>query len=213
MKRIAVSVLSVVLALGGEMAAHAASKAQTVLERDPLLRLAMPNQDKGEGSRNVQVYQVSYEGLPRFMKAQADIIAQCAGGEKFTEEMGYYAYVSDYNRANKLEPSYIIDTMALKDRDFSKCNLGEICQNSQCAIIGFISDIEGWTRSFFSPAYRWSFENAPQGKEGAPQVMWIHVLSMRDASCEMPFAAESEGGCFRRYEWRRSGLAPVPLDN
>ncbi|MDD3029350.1 MAG: hypothetical protein PHS57_03600 [Alphaproteobacteria bacterium] len=180
--------------------------------KDPLQRLVRYSADDGSSSRNVIFDVATYQSLPRYIKKQAQLIAACAGGEKYAKTIKYYSYFSDYNRKKGLQPNYILDPSALKKADFSNCNMGNLCQNSQCALMGY-SAIEPnrWTQSFVTPMYKWSVEYAPQKNESDPLVLWINLLSVQDSSCAASGGSATEEGCFRRYTWRRDGLAQVDV--
>jgi hypothetical protein len=178
----------------------------------PLGRLVVQDSDDGSNSKNVVLGQVLFADLPEYIQLQATDIATCAGKKEYIQTEKYFSYVSDYNRSKRLPANYIIDTSAFKDINFKNCDLGEVCKDGECALLGFKADSAGWARGFWSMMYSWSAVNSPKAFKQAPQTTWIDILSMRDASCVTPNGIETDDGCTRRYEWRRDGLAQVSVE-
>ncbi len=173
---------------------------------DPLQRLAMQGADDRASVENVIVEPAMFSSLPEYIQGQARAIAVCAGDPRYVGLIKYFSYMSDYNRAEKLPPNYILDPSNLVNASFRECAVGEICAGKQCALIGYKAGAKGWTRNFSVMMYKWSV-NAPRGNQKNSQAARFDIVSVNNPLCSAQNGLSNNIGCLKRYEWRLGGLA------
>ncbi|MDD3371820.1 MAG: hypothetical protein PHE27_08375, partial [Alphaproteobacteria bacterium] len=149
-----------------------------------------------------------------YMKKQAQEIAHCAGDKEAVSLEAFYSYTSDYNRHEKLPPSYIIDATGFvghKAKAGRRCDSGQaVCKGGLCAVMGYGVHPDGGGQNFAYQVVKWFPETAPKPNERAPKRMWLDlVVPENERVCAAARGKFTDAGCIRRFEWHATGLTPV----
>ncbi|MGE4352012.1 MAG: hypothetical protein AB7E52_07490 [Bdellovibrionales bacterium] len=209
MSRIALIVVGLSLLVQAPSAQAASSKG---INYSPEQRFSSMRADESDTTRNVQIAEVNLRQAPPYIVHQAKVMAdKCTNSLNNAELVHIYAYMSDFNRKNKLSPNYIIDYSPWSKTKVKPCFTLPPCDKGMCSLVGYSSTAAGrWVQAFKRPVVTWG---PKQVKDRQNQTSTYLELLSSDPTCKSKGAQTSRQGesplCKETLAWGANGLTDV----
>lgn len=162
---------------------------------------------------NVELWEIQPLALPAFAAEQiAHTLKSCMENPNL-HDLKVFAYESDYNRANKLPPSYLIDTAKLVETEQKNCIWTPICSEAGCRVFGLYATGENQWEITISPfAIQWGVQPIGQYRGARGQTVTQYEIWTISNTPQCANPQPNTEVCLSDYVWSGNRLTPVKVN-